>query len=392
MRAKFDFDKPTNRRGTYSYKWNVAEGELPMWVADMDFEAPPCVKNALVERAQHGIFGYSYVPDEYFEAISDFWASRHGWRPDPKDMIFSAGVVATISSVVRKLTTPGEKVLLQSPVYNVFYNCIGNNGRVMLSSDLVRRDGRYYIDFEDLEAKLADPQTTLMILCNPHNPVGRIWTRDELFRIGELCKKHGVTVISDEIHCSLTDPTVPSYVPFASVSDTCRDISVTCVSVSKTFNLAGLHASAVIVHDPFLRHKVWRGINTDEVGEPCAFAMSAAIAAYREGGEWLDALREYLYENKEYVRRFIAENLPRLSVTPSDATYLLWIDVSAYTDNSEQFAAKIRALTGLYVSDGVEYGHGGEGFLRLNTATQRANIVEGMQRLKKAIEIIEKES
>jgi cystathionine beta-lyase len=199
-------------------------------------------------------------------------------------------------------------------------------------------------------------------------------------------------VISDEIHCSLTDPTVPSYVPFASVSDTCRDISVTCVSVSKTFNLAGLHASAVIVHDPFLRHKVWRGINTDEVGEPCAFAMSAAIAAYREGGEWLDALREYLYENKEYVRRFIAENLPRLSVTPSDATYLLWIDVSAYTDNSEEFAAKIRALTGLYVSDGVEYGHGGEGFLRLNTATQRANIVEGMERLKKAIEIIEKES
>ena len=392
MSRKYDFDKPTDRRSTYSYKWDVAEGELPMWVADMDFEAPPCVKKALSERVEQGVFGYTFVPDEYFQAISDFWAARHGWRPDPKNMIFSTGVVATISSVVRKLTTPAEKVLIQSPVYNMFYNSILNNGRVVLSSDLAMREGRYYIDFADLEAKLSNPQTTLMILCNPHNPVGRIWERRELEKIGELCKKHGVTVLSDEIHCSLTDPTVPSYIPFASVNDTCRDISVTCVSVSKTFNLAGLQASAVIVSNPRLRHKVWRGINTDEVGEPSAFAMAGAIAAYREGGAWLDELRDYLYENKQYVRRFIAENLPRLSVTPSDATYLLWIDVSAYTDNSEEFAKRLRALTGLYVSDGVEYGHGGEGFIRLNTATQRANIEDGMQRLKRAIEIFESES
>ncbi len=392
MRGKYDFDKPINRRNTYSCKWDVGADELPMWVADMDFEAPPCVKKALIERVEHGVFGYSYTPDEYFGAISDFWASRHGWRPDPADMIFSTGVVATISSVVRKLTTPAEKVLVQAPVYNIFYNCISNNGRTILSNDLVREGGRYYIDFEDLETKLADPQTSLMILCNPHNPVGRIWTREELAKIGELCKKHGVTVISDEIHCSLTDPGVPSYVPFASVNDICRDISVTCVSASKSFNLAGLQSSAIIVHNPLLRHKVWRGINTDEVGEPGAFAMCASIAAYREGGEWLDALREYILENKNYVRRFIAEKLPRISVTPSDATYLLWIDVSAYTDNSEEFAKKIRALTGLYVSDGVEYGRGGEGFIRLNAATQRANIVDGMQRLFRAIEIIERES
>ena len=391
MNKKFDFDKPTNRRNTYCCKWDVGEDELPMWIADMDFEAPPCVKNALIKRAEHGVFGYSFVPDEYFLAISDFWASRHGWRPDPADMIFSTGVVATISSVVRKLTTPAENVLIQAPVYNIFYNSIRNNGRVILSNDLVRKDGRYYIDFLDLEAKLSDPQTSLMILCNPHNPVGKIWTREELEKIGELCKKHGVTVISDEIHCSLTDPTVPSYIPFASVNETCRDISVTCVSVSKTFNLAGLQSSAVIVHNPVLRHKVWRGINTDEVGEPGAFAMCASIAAYREGGEWLDAVREYIYENKQYVRRFAKEKLPRISVTPSDATYLLWIDVSAYTDNSEEFAKKIRELTGLYVSDGVEYGRGGEGFLRLNAATSRANIEEGMNRLLRAIEIIESE-
>lgn len=392
MKVCYDFDKAVNRRGSYSYKWDVGENELPMWVADMDFETAPCVKNAIIKRAEHGVFGYSYTPDEYFEAISDFWWERHGWRPDPAHMIFSTGVVATISSAVRKLTTPAEKVLIQSPVYNIFYNSISNNGRVILSSDLVYENGKYRMDFEDLEHKLADPQTTLMILCNPHNPVGRIWTRDELSRVGELCKKHGVTVISDEIHCSLTDPCVDSYTPFASVSDTCRDISITCVSASKAFNLAGLQCSAVIVPNQHLRHKVWRGINTDEVGEPGAFAMCASIAAYRNGGEWLDAVREYIYENKQYVRRFVAEKMPRLSVVDSDATYLLWIDVSAYTDNSEEFAKRLRALTGLYVSDGVEYGRGGEHFIRLNVATRRANVTDGMQRLLRGIKIMESEA
>ena len=386
---RFDFDKPVNRRGSGSYKWDVAEGELPMWVADMDFETAPCVKEAIIRRAEHGVFGYSVTPDEYFESISNFWAERHGWRPDPSEMIFSAGVVATISSAVRKLTTPAEKVLIQPPVYNIFYNSILNSGRIVETSDLISEDGVYRMDFCDLEAKLADPQTTLMILCNPHNPIGRIWTREELYRVGELCKRHGVTVISDEIHCSLTDPGC-GYVPFASVSDTCRDISAVCVSASKAFNLAGLQASAVIVHDPHLRHRLWRGINTDEVGEPNAFATVASIAAYRHGGEWLDELREYIYENKCLARTFIAERLPKLSVTPSEATYLLWIDVSAYTGNSADFATRVRSLTGLYVSDGVEYGHGGEHFIRINLATTRANVADGLERLERAISQIEK--
>lgn len=384
----FDFDRPTDRRGSYSYKWDVGEHELPMWVADMDFETAPCVKKAIIKRAEHGIFGYSVTPDEYFESISDFWARRFGWRPDPSEMIFSIGVVATISSAVRKLTTPAEKVLIQPPVYNIFYNSILNSGRVVLENPLVCENGEYRMDFDDLEAKLADPQTTLMILCNPHNPIGKIWSSDTLARVGELCKKHGVTVISDEIHCPLTAPG-HTYVPFASVNDTCRDISAVCVSASKAFNLAGLQSSAVIVHDPYLRHKLWRGINTDEVGEPGAFAVVASVAALTEGDEWLDALREYVAENRKYAENFVATHLPRLRVISSDATYLIWIDVSAYTENSADFATRVRSLTGLYVSDGMEYGTGGERFIRVNLATCRQNVVDGFDRLALAIKKIE---
>jgi cystathionine beta-lyase len=377
---KFDFDKPTERRNTGSVKWDIPENELPMWIADMDFETAPAVREAIEETAKRGIFGYSTLPDEYFAAASDFWHSRYGYRFDPSWMVFVNGVVGAISSMVRKLTTPGENVLVQPPVYNIFYNSILNNGRNVITNPLIYENGEYRMDFSDLEEKLACPQTSLMILCNPHNPVGKIWDRETLARVGELCKKHSVTVISDEIHCSLTAPG-HSYVPFASVSDVCRDISVTCVAASKTFNLAGLQAAIAIAKDPHLRHKVWRGINTDEVGEPNVFAVSACVAAYRHGGEWLDAVREYLFENRRYAEAFIKENMPRLAVTPADATYLLWVNVSAYTENSEDFCRELRQKTGLYISDGAEYGIGGERFVRINLATQRKNVEDGMARL-----------
>ena len=202
----FDFDKFTDRFGTLSYKWDVKDGELPMWVADMDFEVAPPIKRAIVERAEHGIFGYTAIPDKFFEAISSYWGRRHGYTIPVEHMIYSNGIVAAISSIVRKLTTPAENVLVQAPVYNIFYNSIVNNGRNVISSDLVYDGAEYSIDFEDLERKLALKQTSLMILCNPHNPVGRVWTREELARIGELCYKHGVTVLSDEIHCDITEP------------------------------------------------------------------------------------------------------------------------------------------------------------------------------------------
>ena len=377
---KFDFDKITERRNTGSLKWDVREGELPMWVADMDFETAPAVKEAVARVAERGIYGYSTVPDEYFLSISDFWKSRHGFYFDPSWMVYSNGIVAAISSMVRKLTTPAENVLIQAPVYNIFYNSILNNGRNIISNDLIYENGEYRINFYDLERKLKNPQTTLMILCNPHNPIGKIWGREELLKIGELCYENGVTVISDEIHCSVTAPG-SSYIPFASVSEMCADISVTCVAASKAFNIAGLQSACVIAKNPVLRHKVWRGINTDEVGEPNVFAIDANIAAYRRGGEWLDAVNEYIFENKKYAVDYINENIPNVRARFSEATYLLWTDVSAYTDNSEEFARDMREKTGLFVSDGVEYGRGGEGFVRINLATQRSNVEDGMARL-----------
>lgn len=378
---KYDFDKPTDRKNTASLKWDVSDGELPMWVADMDFETAPAVKEAVMKVAERGIYGYSILPDEYFESVSDFWANRYGYRPHTSWMVFSTGVVAAISSMVRKLTTPAENVLIQPPVYNIFYNSILNNGRNVIANELIYENGEYRMDFVDLEKKLSNPQTTLMILCNPHNPVGKIWDRETLALVGELCKKHGVTVISDEIHCSITAPG-KNYVPFVSVNEVCRDISVTCVAASKAFNLAGLQSACIIAKNPGLRHKVWRGINTDEVGEPNAFAVNANIAAYRYGGEWLDALNVYIHENKEYACEFIKQNMPKLFAVPSYATYLLWIDVSHYTHDSEKFAKDLRKYTGLYVSDGMEYGKGGERFIRINLATQRANVVDGLSRLK----------
>ena len=384
---KYNFDLETERRATGSLKWDVLPSELPMWVADMDFETAPAVKRAIVEIAERGIYGYSITDDGLFESASDFFYERTGYRHAPSDMIYSSGVVAAISSMVRKLTTPAEKVLIMAPVYNIFYNSILNNGRVAVSSDLLYEDGKYAIDFYDLEKKLSDPQTTLMILCNPHNPVGRIWTKEELSEVGRLCKSHGVTVISDEIHSSVLTPG-KKYVPFASASEVCADISLTCISASKAFNLAGLQSAIVVAKNPILRHKAWRGINTDEVGEPNAFAVAASTAAYREGGEWLDALNKYIYENKLYCYDFIEKNIPAIRALQSDATYLLWVDVSSLGIDSPRFCAELREATGLYVSDGEEYGECARYFIRINLATQRSRVADGMNRLRKYVDLI----
>ncbi len=386
IEMKYDFNKPTFRRGTDSVKWNVGETELPMWIADMDFETCPEVIQEVMKTAKLGIYGYADVPDEYFESISDFWFERYGYRFNTSDMVYSNGIVAAVSSMVRKLTTPAENVLIQAPVYNIFYNCILNNGRNVLSSDLVYADGEYKIDFCDLEEKLKNPQTSLMILCNPHNPVGKIWDRETLAKIGELCKKHGVTVISDEIHGPVTAPD-KKYIPFASASAVCAEISATCVSASKAFNVAGLQSACVIAANPQLRHKIWRGLNTDEAGEPNVFSIRANIAAYRHGGAWLDELLLYIQQNRDAATKYIEEKMPKLSVTKADATYLLWVNVSEYTDNSKDFARALREKTGLYVSDGVPYGKGGEHFLRINLATQRSNVEDALVRLERFIKM-----
>ncbi len=382
----YDFDRIINRRNTNSLKWDVKENELPMWVADMDFETAPEIQEAIQKRAAFGVFGYQIMPDEWYEAYIGWWRDRHGYRMERDWLMFCTGVIPAVSSAVRKLTTPAEKVLIQTPVYNIFFNSILNNGREVLESPLKYESGNYGMDFTDLEEKLADPQTSLMILCNPQNPAGRIWSREELAHVGELCAKYHVTVLSDEIHCDLTASGM-DYVPFASVSEICRNISVSCIAPTKTFNLAGLQTAAVCVPDPFLRHKLWRGLNTDEVAEPNSFAVDAAVAAFTKGGPWLDELREYISLNERTVTEFLARELPQVKLVRREATYLLWLDCAQVTQDSEELAGFLREKTGLFVAAGIHYGEAGRQFLRVNIACPRSVVMDGLGRLKRGIEL-----
>lgn len=375
----FDFDKETDRRNTGSLKWDVKENELPMWVADMDFETAPAVINAIKARAEHGIFGYSVLPDKWYDAYIGWWKTRHGFSIDKDWLIFCTGVIPAISSIVRKLTTPAEKVVLMTPVYNIFFNSVLNNGRVVLECPLDYSDGSYSIDFKALEKCLSDPQTSLMILCNPHNPIGKIWDAETLRRVADMCKKYSVTVISDEIHCDLTDPGC-EYIPFASVSDTARLNSITCAAPTKSFNIAGLQTAAVIVPDPVLRHKVWRSLNTDEVAEPNVFAVDAVVAAYDEGAEWFDALRGYIYDNKKYAEEILG-SFKNIRLVKSQATYLLWLDCTAMLLKGDALAEDLRNKTGLYLSSGSAYKGNGAGFLRMNIACPRSRLIDGLERL-----------
>ena len=344
IEKSFIFDKEINRRNTNAEKWKVEENELPMWVADMDFEAAPSIRKALETRVKHGVFGYSGITDEWYEAYIGWWKSRHNF------------------------TMEKDWLILESP--------------------LVLKDNRYEMDFNQLEKDLSDTQTTLMILCNPQNPGGRIWTKDELIRVAELCKKYGVTVISDEVHCDLT-VNKKKYVPFASVSETAKEISVTCLSPGKAFNIAGLHTAAVSVPNEILRNKVNRGLNTDEVAEPNAFAIDAAIAAYTGGGEWLDSLNEYLDDSRKMVLDFIAREIPEIKVVEKEATYLFWLDVRGLKNEGKGFAKELRLTTGLFLTDGREYGKSGQGFVRMNIACTKKNLIDGLNRLKTGVRLWE---
>ncbi|MDN5352421.1 MAG: cysteine-S-conjugate beta-lyase [Clostridiales bacterium] len=386
----FNFDQINERRQTHSLKWDIGEGELPLWVADMDFKAAPVIQKALENRVKNGIFGYTVVPEAWKDAIINWWETRHQHTLGREDLIFCTGIVPAISTAVKRLTNVGDNVLVQSPVYNIFFNSIENHGRHVVESELSYDGTAYSIDFEDLEAKLALPLTTLMILCNPHNPVGKIWSREELAKIGDLCLKHHVTVISDEIHCDLTDPG-QAYIPFASVSDVCAQNSVTCLSASKAFNIAGLQSAFVSIPNEALRFKMERGLNSDEVAEPNAFAIDAVIAAFTEGGEWLDALRGYIKSNKDSVAEFLERELPSIRLIHSQATYLLWLDCSRITSDTTVLQHYLREKTGLYLSEGSEYRGNGNLFLRMNIACPTAVLDDALRRLKRGIALYEQE-
>ena len=382
---KYDFDTLVSREGTNSSKWRMKNDVLPMWVADMDFKAAPEILSVLQKRLDNGVFGYSFIPKEWNEAIKSWWQRRHNVSLENEWMCFCTGVIPAISTAIRRFSSPGDQILVQAPVYHVFFNCIKNNGREILSNDLVYKNGSYEIDFDDLEAKLAQPLTTMMLLCNPHNPIGKIWNKETLKKIGKLCYKHDVLVISDEIHCDITDPGL-NYVPFISVSEECKNNSITCISPTKAFNIAGLQSSAVVTPNEKIRSRLNAAINYDEVGEANAFAIIAAIAAFNEGEAWLDELREYLFENKKVVANFIKEQGLPVKLLPSSATYLLWLDCSAFCEDSSEFMNFLRDKAGLWLNDGNAY-RGDRFFLRMNIATQRERVLEGLKRLQNGINL-----
>lgn len=384
---KYDFDTPILRRGTDSYKWDSAERAdiLPMWVADMDFRTAPAIVEALRRRVEHGIFGYTRVPESYYTAVTDWFARRHGWAIEREWIIYTSGVVPAISAVIKALTQPGDKVLVQTPVYNCFFSSIRNNGCEMVSSPLRFTGGTYSIDYDDLERKAADPAVKLMLLCNPHNPAGRVWQREELLCIGEICIRHGVTVVADEIHCEIVLPAY-RYTPFASVAEEFLHNSVTCVSPSKAFNIAGLQIANIVCADADRRAKIDRAINDNEVCDVNPFGVIATQAAYNAGEEWLEQLIAYLHANYLYMREFFREHLPQFPVATLEGTYLVWVDCRALGLRSEALEQRLIDEVGLWLNAGTMYGAEGEGFMRWNIACPRTTLAEGLRRFAKFAE------
>lgn len=378
----YDFDKIVNRRGTGSMKWDEAEDPevIPMWVGDMDFPTLPAITDALKERVTHGVFGYTLVGPAYYEAVTGWFARRHQWHIDPSWIIYTSGVVPAVSCAIRALTLPGEKVLVQTPAYHCFFSSIRNCGCEILKSPLRPVGDTYEIDFEDFDRKCADEKTTVFLLCNPHNPVGRVWTREELSRLLDICLKHGVTVISDEIHCELTMPSY-AYVPFASLGEAASLHSVICCAPTKAFNIAGLQIANIVCADTRLRRKVNRAVNIHEVCDVNVFAPLALQAAYNHGEKWLDQLRRYLRDNYEALCQYLHAELPAVKVTRLEATYFVWLDISALgLSSTEAFNALLRRGK-VYVNDGTEFGAAGEGFIRVNIGCPRATMMEGLRRI-----------
>lgn len=409
---KFDFDKIINRRGTNCYKYDEMPNDdtIALWVADMDFETAPCITEALRRRMEHGCFGYTMVPDSFYQATINWFADRHGWQGIKKEwFIYTSGVVPAISAIIKAVTEPGDKVLVQTPVYNCFYSSIRNNGCTIEEAPLhhatsTQGDGKndyatnhyYFIDYDEFETKCADPKVKAFLLCNPHNPAGRVWSADELRKMGEICQRHGVFVIADEIHCEFVNANAtrdgylasyikedtPKYHPFMAVSDAPCAV---CVSPSKAFNIAGLQIANIIIKDDSTRRRVNRAININEVCDVNPFGVIALEAAYSaEGAEWLDALTHYIYANYDFAKAFIEQHLPQWKVTTLEGTYLMWVKVD--TDADALFSRLLEEAN-VYVNSGTMYDHGAEGhhFIRINLATQRKRLEEGLKRITKNV-------
>lgn len=381
--GKYNFDEFVNRRGTNSVKWDEEkeDGIIPLWVADMDFLAAPAIRRAVEERAKHGVFGYAIVGDSYYAAITNWFKRRHNWAIERDWIIYTTGVIPAISATIHALAMPGEKVLIQTPVYNCFYSCIRNQGLRVLESPLKREGNTYVVDWDDFEAKCADKKTTLFLLCNPHNPAGRVWTKDELARMNEICMRHDVKVISDEIHCELI---MPGYVftPFATVNADCQRNSVVFNSPTKNFNIAGLQIANIICADKEWYRRIDRAINIFEVCDVNPFGPLALEAAYNESEDWIDELMPYIADNYALLKDTFAKEVPSYEVLKLEGTYLAWVDIRKSGLTANALTEKLLREGKVQVNSGVIYSkNDGEGYIRINLACPRATLQEGLKRI-----------
>lgn len=377
------FDQSVCRRGTGCVKWDTMPGDdvIPMWVADMDFAVAPAIQKAVAQRAAHPVFGYAAVPDSYYEAVTSWFRRRHQWTVERSWIIYTTGVVPAASATLKALTLPGEKVLIQTPAYNCFFSSIRNQGCEVLETELRREGDRFVMDFDDFERKCADEKTTVFLLCNPQNPTGRVWTRAELERMNDICVRHHVKVVSDEIHNELVMPG-HSYTPFAAVSPACLENSVTLTSPSKSFNIAGLQMANIIVKNDEWRRRIDRVINIFEICDVNPFAPVAVQAAYNESADWIDALNLYIHDNYECLKRFCSEHLPEWKAMQMEGTYLAWVDIRETGMTSAALADAVMEKARVKLNSGTLYGaQAGEGYLRINLACPRKQLEEALGRI-----------
>ncbi len=382
---KYNFDKIIERRGSHSVKWDWGKEDiLPMWVADMDFQTAPEVIQAISEKVSHGIFGYGTIPKNFHDSVIDWWETNHNFRIEKDWLLPATGVLPSISAIIRTFVRPDEKIILQPPVYNHFFSILENYGCSIVCNDLKYEAGNYTVDFDDLEKKASDPKTKLLLLCNPHNPVGKVWTREDLEKIAEICSRNKVMVVSDEIHSDLIFND-RKHIPFVSVARDYNLQSVTCGSPCKTFNFSGMPVSYLISRDKAILEQTFKTLELQENCYPNPIAMEALMAAYTKGYEWKHELKNYLYENFILLENFCSEELPEIKVIPLEATYLVWLDCRAFGITSDELS-KILLMKGkVWLNSGTMYGKSGEGFLRINIGCPRAVLKEGLERLKKAL-------
>ncbi|MDE6322935.1 MAG: pyridoxal phosphate-dependent aminotransferase [Paramuribaculum sp.] len=393
-KTAFDFDKIINRRGTGSYKWDTPEDPdvIPMWVADMDFRTSPAIINALEERVRQGIFGYTYVGDDYYDAVVRCFREEHSLEIKREWFIYTSGVVPAVSAIIKAMTRPGDRIIVQTPAYNCFFSSIRNNDCILAPNPLtIDRDGSFHINFEELEKLAAQEDVRLLLLCNPHNPSGRCWTRAELERVGRICLDNGVFVISDEIHCELTFGG-HHYTPFASLGDEFALNSATCISPSKAFNIAGLQIANILAPDAETRKRIDKAININEVCDVNPFGVAATIAAYNESKPWLEALKSYIWENYITLRETVRRDLPEYRLASLEATYLAWLDIRPSGMNSQTVADMLLKEEKVMLNPGTMYGPEGEGFIRINLACPRTLLTTATERLVRLLKAVKKEA